>query len=292
VGDTQAPQTATRWIEPLVRDLQASRGRSLVIAGDGQPAVVHALAHAMNAVLGNAGATVVYTQPVESQPMDQLGALRMLAADMNAGNVSLLIILGGNPVYTAPVDLKFADAMEKVALRVHLGLYEDETAALCHWHIPETHYLESWSDVRADDGTVTIIQPLIAPLYGGKSAHEVMATLSGAERPGYELVRAYWSSPGAASGAGTISSAATTSAGAGGASQQVPPARLRPVDRRVRDLQRLHPLARRFSASGSERKPCNGECLGAACGRATGGCGIGRRDRDVPVRSRLAQVAP
>ena len=96
---------------------------------------------------------------------------------MNAGNVSLLVILSANPVYSAPVDLKFADAMEKVALRVHLGLYEDETAALCHWHIPETHYLESWSDVRADDGTVTIIQPLIAPLYGGKSTH------AGAQRP-------------------------------------------------------------------------------------------------------------
>jgi len=220
-GDAQVPQAATRWIDPLVSDLQASRGRSLVIAGDGQPAVVHALAHAMNAVLGNVGATVVYTQTIESQPMDQLGALRMLAADMNAGNVSLLVILGGNPVYTAPVDLKFADAMEKVALRVHLGLYEDETAARCHWHVPEAHYLESWSDVRADDGTVTIIQPLIAPLYGGKSMHEVMAALSGAERPGYELVRAYWSSPGAASGAGTITSgAASASAGAAGAPQQ------------------------------------------------------------------------
>ena len=214
-GDAQVPEAANRWIDPLVRDLQASRGRSLVIAGDGQPAIVHALAHAMNDVLGNVGATVVYTQSIDAQPMDQLGALRMLAADMNAGNVSLLVILGGNPVYSAPVDLKFAEAMEKVALRVHLGLYEDETAALCHWHIPEAHYLESWSDVRADDGTVTIIQPLIAPLYGGKSAHEVIAALSGAERPGYDLVRAYWSSPGAASGAGTISSgAAATGAGA------------------------------------------------------------------------------
>jgi MoCo/4Fe-4S cofactor protein with predicted Tat translocation signal len=207
VGDAPVPQGAMRWIDPLVKDLQASRGRSLVIAGDGQPAVVHALAHAMNDTLGNVGATVVYTQTVEAQPIDQRAALRMLVADMNAGNVTLLIILGGNPVYTAPVDLKFGDAMQKVALRAHLGLYEDETSALCHWHIPETHYLESWSDVRADDGTVTIIQPLIAPLYNGKSAHEVMAALTGTERQGYDLLRAYWSSPGAATGAGTTISA-------------------------------------------------------------------------------------
>ena len=135
--------------------------------------------------------------------------------------------MGANPVYSAPVDLKFADAMQKVALRVHLGLYEDETAALCHWHICEAHYLESWSDVRSDDGTVTIIQPLIAPLYSGKSAHEVMAALSGnGERSGYDLVRASWSSPGAASGAGRVSAspvaaeaAAPAAAGAAGANR-------------------------------------------------------------------------
>ena len=199
---------AMRWIEPLVKDLQASRGRGLVIAGDGQPAVVHALAHAMNDALGNVGATVVYTQTAEAQPMDQRAALRALVNDMSAGAVTLLFIFSANPVYSAPVDLKFGDAMQKVALRVHLGLYEDETAALCHWHIAEAHYLESWSDVRADDGTVTIIQPLIAPLYGGKSAHEVLAALSGGEKSGYDLVRAYWMSPGAASGAGTIAASA------------------------------------------------------------------------------------
>ena len=206
VGEATVPQAAMRWIDPLTKDLQASRGRSLVIAGDGQPAIVHALAHAMNGALGNVGATVTYTQTAEVQPMDQRAALQALVNDMNAGTVALLVVMGANPVYSAPVDVKFADAMQKVALRVHLGLYEDETAALCHWHISEAHYLESWSDVRADDGTVTIIQPLIAPLYGGKSAHEVMAALNGGgERPGYDLVRAYWSSPGAASGTGHVS---------------------------------------------------------------------------------------
>jgi molybdopterin-containing oxidoreductase family iron-sulfur binding subunit len=130
-----------------------------VIAGDGQPAVVHALAHAMNDTLGNVGMTVAYTQAAEVQPTDQRAAMQALVNDMNAGTVALLVILGANPVYSVPVDLKFGEALQKVALRAHVGLYEDETAALCHWHVAEAHYLESWSDVRADDGTVTIIQP-------------------------------------------------------------------------------------------------------------------------------------
>ena len=126
--------------------------------------------------------------------MNQLAGLRELVGEMYAGTVEFLLILGGNPVYTAPADLNFAAAMERVPLRAHLGLYEDETSALCHWHIPETHFLEAWSDVRSDDGTATIIQPLIAPLYSGKSAHEVVAAIDAiGERPGYEVVREYWS---------------------------------------------------------------------------------------------------
>ena len=196
-ADASLPETAQKWLAPLVKDLQAARGRSLVIAGDGQPAVVHALAHAMNAALGNVGATVVYTQTAEAQPTNQLASLRELVGEMNAGTVEFLLIIGVNPVYTAPADLKFADAMQKVAVRAHLGLYEDETAALCHWHIPEAHYLETWSDVRTDDGTVTIVQPLIAPLYNGKSAHEVIAAIAPTgERSGYDMVREYWIEPG------------------------------------------------------------------------------------------------
>ena len=188
------PEAATRWMAPLVKDLQANRGRSVVIAGDGQPAVVHALAHAINDALGNVGATVTYTQTAEAQPMNQLAGLQELVGEMNAGRVELLLVLGGNPVYTAPVDLQFATSLQKVPLRAHLGLYEDETAALCHWHIPETHFLEMWSDVRGDDGTVSIVQPLIAPLYGGKSPHEVISALGDTgERSGYDVVREFWS---------------------------------------------------------------------------------------------------
>ena len=129
----------------------------------------------MNEALGNVGATVTYTQTAEARPMNQLEGLKELVGEMNAGTVSFLLILGGNPVYTAPADLKFTDALAKVALRAHVGLHQDETAARCHWHLPQAHFLESWSDVRAGDGTVSIIQPLIAPLYGGRSLHEIVA---------------------------------------------------------------------------------------------------------------------
>ncbi|HKH69766.1 MAG TPA: hypothetical protein VKA59_00380, partial [Vicinamibacterales bacterium] len=204
-GSATAPQAAQRWMGPLVKDLQAARGRSLVIPGDSQPPGVHALAHAMNAALGNVGTTVSYTATAEVRPTNQRAALQELVGEMNAGTVSLLVILGSNPVYSAPADLKFVDAMQRVALRVHLGLYHDETAAQCHWHIPETHFLEMWSDVRGHDGTVSIVQPLIAPLYSGRSVHEVMSALSeGGIRSGYDIVRSFWMSNGGA----TITSAA------------------------------------------------------------------------------------
>jgi MoCo/4Fe-4S cofactor protein with predicted Tat translocation signal len=181
------------WIDPLVRDLQKHRGSSLVVAGGQQPAGVHALAHAMNQALGNVGKTVIYTDPIEASPVDQLASLRELVKDMQSGAVRILLMLGGNPVYTAPVDFGFAEQLSKVPLRVHSSLYQDETSAYCHWHVPETHYLETWSDARAYDGTVTIMQPLIAPLYEGKSSHEIVAALlGGGGESSYDIVRNYW----------------------------------------------------------------------------------------------------
>jgi molybdopterin-containing oxidoreductase family iron-sulfur binding subunit len=180
------------WIPALVSDLQANRGASIVIAGEEQPAAVHALAHAINGALGNAGATVSYSQPAEANPADQMAGLRELAADMAGGAVELLLTLGGNPAYTAPADLGFADALARVGFRAHLGMHADETAALSNWHIPEAHYLEAWSDARAFDGSATIIQPLIAPIWGGKSAHELVGALLGQNTSGYDAVRAYW----------------------------------------------------------------------------------------------------
>jgi MoCo/4Fe-4S cofactor protein with predicted Tat translocation signal len=194
-GGAQAdlPGVPAGLLEVIVSDLQAHRGRSLVLAGDEQPAAVHALAHAMNQALGNAGATVVYTPTPEPRPSEQYAALRELAADMEDGRVDVLVIMSANPVYTAPPDLEFARRMGRVPLRVHLGSFRDETAELCHWHLPETHFLETWSDARAFDGTVTICQPLIEPLYDGISPHQLLAAMTGqADQRPYDLVRAFW----------------------------------------------------------------------------------------------------
>ena len=180
-------------VAAIARDLQAHRGASVVIAGEQQPPHVHALAHAMNQALGNAGKTVTYTEPIEGNPVDQMASLQELVGDMNAGKVSSLLILGGNPVYNTPVDLNFAEALKKVPWRGYLGLFYDETAAQCVWHVPEAHYLESWGDVRGFDGTVSLQQPLIAPLYGGKSAYEVLATLAGQpDKTSHDAVQDYW----------------------------------------------------------------------------------------------------
>ena len=192
-GNTTAPNTPADWIPALLRDLQNHRGTSLVIAGEQQPAEVHALAHAINDALGNVGKTVHYTDPVEANPVNAVESLRELVADMQAGQVDTLFMLGVNPVYNAPADLHFKDNLLKARTRIHLSLYEDETAEQCHWHIPEAHFLEAWGDARAYDGTVSIIQPLIAPLYDGKSAHEILAVLAGeAGTTGHDVVRAYW----------------------------------------------------------------------------------------------------
>ena len=180
-----------KFLEALAKDLKANAGASLVIAGDQQPPELHVLAAEINQALGNIGKTVVYTDPVELVPSDQSAGLKQLVADMNAGKVDMLVILEGNPVYTAPVDLDFEAAMGKVATKVHLSSYRNETTRFSEWHIHGTHYLESWSDARAYDGTCSLVQPLIAPLYGGRSAHEVVALFSDTadhrSQPGLQL---------------------------------------------------------------------------------------------------------
>jgi molybdopterin-containing oxidoreductase family iron-sulfur binding subunit len=184
-----------KFAQALAKDLAQHHGACLILAGDHQPPAVHALAHALNASLGNVGKTVVYTDPVEANPVNQIESLRELVGDLRGGKVDLLVIMGGNPVYDAPADLDFADALSNsnVALRIHHGLYQNETAELCHWHVNDTHYLEMWGDARAYDGTVSILQPLIAPLYSGKSAYELVSALSGvADATGYDILRNYW----------------------------------------------------------------------------------------------------
>jgi molybdopterin-containing oxidoreductase family iron-sulfur binding subunit len=179
----------------VVKDLESHHGSSVVFPGDHQPPHVHAIAHALNQALGNVGKTVFYSDPVLANTANSNDSLKELVADMRAGKVDLLVILGGNPVYDAPADFGFADTLKNtnIPLRVHLGLQNDETAELCHWHVNEAHYLEAWGDTKAYDGSVCIVQPLIAPLYNGKSALEITAFLAGqSQASGYEVVQSYW----------------------------------------------------------------------------------------------------
>jgi len=176
-SDGVAGDEAFPWLQAVAEDLLERRGRALVLVGRHQPPEVHALGHVINEALGAFGHTVKFSAPVEAVPEDQCESIRALATAMRGKEIETLLIAGGNPVYDAPADLGFADALEHVPTRIHLGLYEDETARHCHWHVPEAHALESWSDTRAHDGTVSVIQPLIAPLYGGKTVHEVLGVL-------------------------------------------------------------------------------------------------------------------
>ena len=187
-GDTRA-----RWIEAVAGDLEAARGHSLILAGDHQPPLVHAIAHALNAALGNAGRTVQYIAPVAAHTEPVVDSLRSLLDDMAAGRVELLLAIGANPAYTAPPDFDVPAAFANVAMSVRLAPHEDETSRLCHWHVPEAHYLETWSDLQAFDGTAGIVQPLIAPLYFAKSAHEMIEALRGNPNvSGYDIVRDHW----------------------------------------------------------------------------------------------------
>ena len=182
-----------KWVPGIAKDLRTNQGACLVIAGECQPPMVHALAHIMNEKLGNVGKTVFYTDPLEAKPVDQLASLQDLVKDLDAGVVELLLIFGGNPAFTAPVELGMRDRLQKAKLRVRLGLYADETSEICQWHVPEAHYLETWGDARAFDGSVTIQQPLIQPLYNGRSALQILQMLTEQPEVGaYDLVKSYW----------------------------------------------------------------------------------------------------
>ncbi|HXT19955.1 MAG TPA: TAT-variant-translocated molybdopterin oxidoreductase, partial [Thermoanaerobaculia bacterium] len=186
---------AARLLPALAKDLLAHRGSSVVAAGHAAAPELHVLAHAINQHLGNVGATVVLTEPVAARPADALADLQALVAELRAGKVETLLVLDCNPVYDAPPELKVAEALlsEKARLRVHWGLYDDETARYCHWHVNAAHYLETWGDPRAYDGTVTLQQPLIEPLYGGRSAHELLAVFENRSGTGaHEIVQGFW----------------------------------------------------------------------------------------------------
>ncbi|HEX6812574.1 MAG TPA: TAT-variant-translocated molybdopterin oxidoreductase, partial [Planctomycetota bacterium] len=193
------------WVDVVAKDLQAARGRCIVIAGPNQPASVHAVAHAMNQALGNVGQTVTYSAVPEGLQAGAVASIQELCTAIEQGACETLVFLGTNPVYDAPANLKFAELMKakKPKATIHVGAYEDETGQLCDWHFPEAHELESWGDARAHNGTVSMRQPLVSPLHGGVSALEFLGFLnqdSGWEELatarntifGHELVKSHW----------------------------------------------------------------------------------------------------
>jgi molybdopterin-containing oxidoreductase family iron-sulfur binding subunit len=181
-----------KWISELAKDLIKNSGKSIVIAGRKQPASIQALVAAINDGLGNIGRTIIYTKPVNTATSN-LQELKNLYSDMNAGKVSTLVMLGSNPVYNAPADIEFASALGKVAHTIQLSNYFDETSKLASWHVPQSHFLESWGDTRSFDGTAAVIQPLIAPLFASISDVEMVSILTdGKFTKGYDLTRETW----------------------------------------------------------------------------------------------------
>ncbi len=187
------PPAATKFVNAVVKDLLANKGKSIVIAGDDQSPEVHAVVHYINQILGNNGTTVTFTASLEAKPVDQWAELKSLVGELHAGQVDALLVIGGNPVFTAPPELNLRGAFQLAKLRVRLTQLLDETSEVCQWNIGEAHNYEVWGDAPAFDGTVSIIQPLIAPLYGGKSALELMAAFTETpEKSSYAIVRDYW----------------------------------------------------------------------------------------------------
>ena len=200
VGAGSAPSGAawteeqTAYLNAVAKDLKANAGKCVVIPGEQAAPGVHLAAIAINQALGNVGKTVVYTETVNPMPTVQIDEMKQLVDDLNAGKVDWLVILDTNPVYDAPADLDFEKAMGHAKTVAHLGLYVDETGQISDWHVNGAHYLEMWSDVRAYDGTVSIVQPMIDPLYGGKSAHHIVQIMLADPNMSPNAVRRHWGS--------------------------------------------------------------------------------------------------
>ena len=194
-GDVPLDKAAHAFVAAVADDLKRSAGAALVTVGEAQPPEVHALGHWINEYLGAFGQTIELMRPIEADAVDHVSSLTGLSRDMAAGDVDTLAILDSNPVYTAPSDLDFSEALARVPLSLRLGLYDDETSALTTWHIPAVHALEAWGDRATTDGAISLVQPLIAPLYGGMTSHDILDALDGAAgEPGdsYEALQAFW----------------------------------------------------------------------------------------------------
>ena len=180
VGTSSGPSRQLGdFVRAMASDLQAHRGRGVVCVGPGQPPEVHAAVHRINAKLGNAGKTVTYLPAFSPTRPLHIDAIRTLVEEIEAGDVTTLVILGGNPIYNAPADMSFKEALDSVETTIHLSLYRDETSRSCTWHLPRAHFLESWGDVRSRDGTQSIVQPMVAPLRNGRSPLEFLGTIAG-----------------------------------------------------------------------------------------------------------------
>ncbi len=188
-ADAPADGIPASWLKAVAKDLLANRGRAVVVVGSRQPARVHALGCAINAALGAVGPVVTYVPTPDSSEATLTLDLKSLAQDLEANKVDTLLLLGGNPVYDAPADLKLAAKLGKAKNTIHLASHIDETSAVSAWHLPRAHELESWGDLRSLDGTWSIMQPLIAPLHGGRSDLEILALLLPEKRSAYDLVR-------------------------------------------------------------------------------------------------------
>ena len=194
-GNQKPTDRRTAWTTRVVDDLKQAGEQALVVVGREQPPAVHALAHAINEKLGAIGKTIEFVDSPHVRPQDSPSDSDMLAAlivEMNAGEVDTLLILGNNPVFDAPFDLDFRNAMGKVGFTLTLSTSENETSEVSQWHVPRSHFLESWSDARAYNGIASIIQPLIAPLYQSFSEIELLSQLCDDSETGYEAVRRTW----------------------------------------------------------------------------------------------------
>jgi molybdopterin-containing oxidoreductase family iron-sulfur binding subunit len=192
LSDVSLPSSEAHFLTALADDLIENAGGCLIVAGRRQPPAVHALALVINSALGNLGKTVTFSELRDAAIPDR-NDLKTLTEQMKRGEISSLIILGGNPVYDAPADLDFAAALKRVKHSIHLSLYRNETSQETTWHLHRAHFLECWGDARALDGALSVIQPLIEPLYGGHSPFELLNLMAtGEDRRGYEVVRDTW----------------------------------------------------------------------------------------------------
>ncbi len=174
------------FIKHLADELRANNGRAVLVAGRRQPPEVHAIVARINQTIG---APVDYHVDPDPDRKTHLQSIVELATAMKNRQVQTLIILGGNPVYDAPADLDFGTALGSVQTSIHLSEYDNETSKKTTWHVPRSHFLEAWGDTRTWDGTITVAQPLIAPLYATLSASELLSMFLGEAKTSEDIVK-------------------------------------------------------------------------------------------------------